>query len=228
MINILVVDDEINIRQLILVALRKEKYNVITANNGEDAIKIINSSKIDLAIVDVMMPKKNGWELTKEIKENSDIPIIMLTAMSEINDKVKGFELGCDDYIVKPFQILELIARVKAVLKRYQLISKSTVKIGNLKLNFENYSCKLNNRDIELTVKEFQLLFKLASYNGKVFSRDELIEQIWGIDYEGDDRTVDVHIKRIRDKLEAIDDSIKIVTVRGIGYKIEVKDEIKN
>jgi DNA-binding response OmpR family regulator len=221
--NILVVDDEANVRKLISAALEKERYKVIVCKDGFEALEAMETQKIDLVIVDVMMPKKNGWELTSELKEDYDIPILMLTARSEVEDKIKGFDLGCDDYLVKPFEVAELTVRVKALLRRYQGIAKDIIKIGNLELNQKNNCVKTNNDVIEFPVKEFQLLFLLANNIGKIFTRDELIENIWGINYDGDERTVDVHVLRIRSKLEKMDQDVKIITIRGLGYKLRLE-----
>ncbi len=223
MINILVVDDDKNIQELISVVLKKENFNIRKANDGQEALDIMDSEKIDLAIVDVMMPRVNGYSLSKEIREVYDIPILMITAKSESQDKLKGFEVGVDDYIVKPFDLLELVARVKAILRRYKVFSKDIIKQGNTELSFSKCTLKINEEEINIPLKEFQVLFKMASFVGKIFTRNELIDDIWGIDYEGDDRTVDVHIKRLREKLESNNSDISINTVRGLGYKLEVK-----
>lgn len=220
MVNILVVDDDKNIRQLISVILKKENFNVYEASDGHEALDIIENKKIDLSIIDIMMPIKDGYSLTEDIRKSYDMPILMVTAKCESQDKLKGFELGIDDYIVKPFDLLELVARVKAMLRRYKIFSKNIIKIGNIELDYNKCSFKINDEEVPIALKEFQVLFKLSSFEGKIFTRNELIEDIWGIDYEGDDRTVDVHIKRLREKLE--ESSVNISTVRGLGYKLEV------
>lgn len=222
MVRILVVDDDKNIQELISVVLKTEKFNIKKASNGAEALEIIENEKIDLAIVDVMMPIKDGYSLTRDIRVRYDIPILMVTAKGESCDKIKGFELGVDDYIVKPFDLLELVARVKAILRRYKVFSKDIINVGNIELNNSKCSLVIDNEDINIVLREFQVLFKIASFPGKIFTRNELIESIWGIDYEGDDRTVDVHIKRIREKLEKTNSNISINTVRGLGYKLEV------
>lgn len=221
MINILVADDDDNIRELITIVLRKENYNVIGAENGVEALKIMESENIDFAIVDIMMPLKDGWELTEEIRDNYDIPILIATAKDNSIDKVKGFRIGADDYLVKPFDLEEMVARVKAMLRRYKVFSNDKIRIGNCTLNYGYCGITVEDNFYDLPLKEFQLIFKLANYPGKVFTREELIYQIWGADYEGDDRTVDVHIKRLREKIEEINADIKIVTIRGLGYKLE-------
>lgn len=220
MVNILVVDDDKNIRQLISVILKKENFNVYEVSDGHEALDIIENKKIDLSIIDIMMPIKDGYSLTEDIRKSYDMPILMVTAKCESQDKLKGFELGIDDYIVKPFDLLELVARVKAMLRRYKIFSKNIIKIGNIELDYNKCSFKINDEEVPIALKEFQVLFKLSSFEGKIFTRNELIEDIWGIDYEGDDRTVDVHIKRLREKLE--ESSVNISTVRGLGYKLEV------
>ncbi|GAA3649496.1 response regulator transcription factor [Asaccharospora irregularis] len=222
MVTILVADDDKNIRELISVVLKNENFNIKKASNGQQAIDIIENEKIDLAIVDIMMPIKDGYTLTKEIRECCDIPILMVTAKRESYDKLKGFELGIDDYMVKPFDVLELLARVKAMLRRCKMFSSDILNIGDLELNHSEYSLKIKGENVNLASKEFQVLFKMSNFPGKIFTRNELIENIWGIDYMGDNRTVDVHIKRLREKLQKSRSNISINTVRGLGYKLEV------
>ncbi|MGG7077055.1 response regulator transcription factor [Clostridium sardiniense] len=221
MINILVVDDDKNIRTLLNEVLKRENYTVILCSNGQEALDAIENNQISIAIVDIMMPLVDGLEVTKHIKEILDIPVLLLTAKGELNDKIDGFNKGADDYLVKPFEVPELLLRIKALLRRYKKISKDIISYCDLLINFKECSVKINNTLIDFPLKEFQLLFKLSSFPNKVFTRNELIEDIWGIDYEGDDRTVDVHIKRIREKLVSNDSSAKITTIRGLGYKIE-------
>ncbi|MGL6187350.1 MAG: response regulator transcription factor [Clostridium chrysemydis] len=222
MINILVVDDDKNIRNLLYTVLKKENYNVLLASNGIEALNILEESQVDIAIIDIMMPKLNGIELTSKIKDLLDIPILILTAKGEITDKIQAFNTGSDDYLVKPFDITELILRVNALLKRYMKVSNKVITLKEMVLDYNKCTLLLNGSEIDIPLKEFQLLYKLASFPQKVFTRNELIESIWGFDYDGDDRTVDVHIKRLREKLT--DSSIKIITIRGLGYKL--KDDI--
>ncbi|MGL5869671.1 response regulator transcription factor [Clostridium chrysemydis] len=222
MINILVVDDDKNIRNLLYTVLKKENYNVLLASNGIEALNILEESQVDIAIIDIMMPKLNGIELTSKIKELLDIPILILTAKGEITDKIQAFNTGSDDYLVKPFDITELILRVNALLKRYMKVSNKVITLKEMVLDYNKCTLLLNGSEIDIPLKEFQLLYKLASFPQKVFTRNELIESIWGFDYDGDDRTVDVHIKRLREKLT--DSSIKIITIRGLGYKL--KDDL--
>ncbi len=169
------------------------------------------------------MPNMDGWELCREIRKQYDIPLLMLTAKGDTAQKVKGFELGTDDYLVKPFEPAELVARVKALLKRYRIAISQTVQVGELMMNRKTYEVFWGNRTIELPLKEFELLFKLANYPGKTFSREQLIEDIWGYDYEGTDRTVDVHINRLRERFSDNYGSFKISTIRGLGYRLEVE-----
>lgn len=221
MTKLLVVDDDVNIRELLYLFLKKEGFDVYEAADGLKALEMLNTVKIDLAIIDIMMPNMDGWQLCGELREFYDIPVLMLTAMGDTSQKVKGFELGADDYLVKPFEPIELVVRVKALLKRYQITISQTIEIGELKLNRKTYEVTQGNTNLTLPLKEFELLFKLASYPGKTFSREQLIEQIWGFDYEGDERTVDVHIKRLRERFPEDQFDFKIKTIRGLGYRLE-------
>ncbi|ACS99464.1 response regulator transcription factor [Paenibacillus sp. JDR-2] len=219
--KILVVDDDPNIRELVSLFLRREGYEVIEATNGEDALNRLEAVKPDLAVIDVMMPKMDGWALCSALRESFDMPLLMLTAKGETAHKVKGFELGADDYVVKPFDPPELIVRVKALLKRYRIASSQVVELGGLSMNRSDFQLVANGEKILLPPKEFELLFKLASYPGKTFTREHLIEQLWGMNYEGDERTVDVHIKRLRERFPEEDFGFRIVTIRGLGYRLE-------
>ncbi|NIK69557.1 response regulator transcription factor [Paenibacillus sp. BK720] len=219
--KILVVDDDPNIRELVSLFLRREGYEVIEAANGEDALTRLEAVKPDLAVIDVMMPKMDGWALCSAMRESFDMPLLMLTAKGETAHKVKGFELGADDYVVKPFDPPELIVRVKALLKRYRIASSQVVELGGLSMNRSDFQLVANGEKILLPPKEFELLFKLASYPGKTFTREHLIEQLWGMNYEGDERTVDVHIKRLRERFPEEDFGFRIVTIRGLGYRLE-------
>lgn len=222
MARILVVDDDPFIQELIRHVLQKENFEVITADNGVVALDMLSEVKADLVIMDIMMPEMDGWELCKEITAYYDMPILMLTAKGETAQKVKGFELGTDDYMVKPFDAPELIARVKALLKRYGISASQQLKVGELLLNRKTFECRAGDLPITLPLKEFELLFLLASYPGKTLLRDQIIEQVWGYDYEGDERTVDVHIKRLRERFPEDKFSFKIATIRGLGYRFEV------
>ncbi|MFB7305233.1 response regulator transcription factor [Heyndrickxia sporothermodurans] len=223
MTKVLIVDDDSHIRELVLLFLKKEGFELYEASDGVKALDVMEKVKIDLAIIDIMMPNMDGWQLCQEIREYSDLPILMLTAKGETTQKVKGFELGADDYLVKPFEPIELVARVKALLKRYNITISQTVEIGDFKLNRKTYEISFKENEFTIPLKEFELLFKLASYPGKTFSREHLIEDIWGYDYEGDERTVDVHIKRLRERFSEIAFPFCIKTIRGLGYRLEVK-----
>lgn len=222
MTNILIVDDDPHIRELSGLFLRNEGFTIHEAEDGEKALDVLESVKADLVILDVMMPNMDGWTLCKELRAYYDCPILMLTAKGETADKVKGFDLGTDDYLVKPFEPEELVVRVKALLKRYRISISKKVQVGELILDLSTYEALCRNEHLNLPLKEFDLLFKLASYPGKTFSRELLIEQIWGYDYEGDERTVDVHIKRLRARFPAGEFGFKMMTVRGLGYRLEL------
>lgn len=224
MIKLLVVDDEEHIRELIKVFLQNEGFSVLEAVDGVDALSKLESEKVDMVIMDIMMPNMDGWELCKEIRMyKEDLPILMLTAKGETAQKVKGFNLGSDDYMVKPFEPAELIVRVKSILKRYRISLSQTVEVGHLQMNRNTYELVYLDENITLRLKEFELLFALASYPGKTFSREQLIEEIWGFDYEGDERTVDVHIKRLRERFPEEKSGFTIRTIRGLGYRLELE-----
>ncbi|MDQ0872459.1 two-component system OmpR family response regulator [Paenibacillus sp. V4I3] len=222
MAPIMIVDDDPYIRELVRVFMLKEGFDVIEASDGADALKQLESVQVDMVIMDIMMPNMDGWELCKELREHYDIPLLMLTAKGETSQKVKGFELGTDDYLVKPFEPVELAMRVKALLKRYKIASSQTVQVGDLSMNRKTYEVAVGSESVTLPLKEFELLYKLASYPGKTFSRDQLIEQIWGFDYEGNERTVDVHINRLRERFPEELHAFRIATIRGLGYRMEV------
>ncbi|UOE93091.1 response regulator transcription factor [Alkalihalobacillus sp. LMS39] len=219
--TILVVDDDAHIRKLMRLYLEDSQFTVIEAADGKEALDILSRVTVQLAIVDVMMPHVDGIELTEDIRSFLDIPILMVTAKGESQDKVRGFQAGTDDYVVKPFDPVELILRVKALLKRYNVSSEKTVTIGSATIDIDQLIVTSNALTISLKKKECELLFMLASSPGVIFTRSQLIEKIWGYDYEGDERTVDVHIKRLREQLIPITD-IVISTVRGLGYRMEV------
>ncbi len=224
MTKLIVVDDDNHIRELVKVFLQNEGLEIVEAVDGVDALSKLETEKVDMVIMDIMMPNMDGWELCKEIRhDNNDLPILMLTAKGETAQKVKGFNLGSDDYLVKPFEPAELIVRVKSILKRYHISLSQTVEIGNVKMNRNTYELVYDGEHITLRLKEFDLLFTLASYAGKTFSRDQLIEEIWGFDYEGDERTVDVHIKRLRERFPEETSGFAIQTIRGLGYRLELQ-----
>ncbi|MED4114422.1 response regulator transcription factor [Priestia megaterium] len=222
MIQILVADDDQHIRELISLYLENQGFKIIKAADGEEAWAKMEEFRIDLAVVDIMMPFKDGWELTKEIKEYFDIPVLMVTARGESHDKLKGFDIGTDDYVVKPFDPQEMVARVKALLRRYRVEANNVIFIGNIKLDRTKLEMSAGETSEQLPLKEFELLFTLVSSPGKIFTRDQLIQLIWGYDYEGDERTVDVHIKRLRERLNHMKNvGMEIKTIRGLGYRAE-------
>ncbi|MED4059608.1 response regulator transcription factor [Priestia megaterium] len=222
MIQILVADDDQHIRELISLYLENQGFKIIKAADGEEAWTKMEEFRIDLAVVDIMMPFKDGWELTKEIKEYFDIPVLMVTARGESHDKLKGFDIGTDDYVVKPFDPQEMVARVKALLRRYRVEANNVIYMGNIKLDRTKLEMSAGETNEQLPLKEFELLFTLVSSPGKIFTRDQLIQLIWGYDYEGDERTVDVHIKRLRERLNHMKNvGMEIKTIRGLGYRAE-------
>ncbi|MFO7246777.1 MAG: response regulator transcription factor [Bacillota bacterium] len=220
--RVLVVDDDAHIRELVRHFLDLEGYEVHEAAGGEEALAVLETVRVDLVVLDLMMPGMDGWTLCRELRSHGDVPILMLTARGETTDKVRGLELGADDYLVKPFDPQELVARVRALLRRYRIATSQVVEVGDLSLDRKTYRCRLGDREIALPPKEFELLFTLASYPGRTFTRDQLIEAIWGYDYEGDERTVDVHIRRLRARFERPGSPFVIRTVRGLGYRLEV------
>lgn len=220
--KILIVDDEEHIRELIRFYLDKEGFSVVQAASGEEALHLLENEYIDLAIVDIMMPVMDGFQLVEEMKEMKDIPVIMLTAKSQSADKLRGFSLGIDDYVTKPFDLDELLARVKTILKRYSINSQNIVTLHDVVFDGDKYEIRYKDQTIHLPLKQFELAFELAKNPNQIFTREQLIEKIWGMDYDGFDRTVDVHIKRIRENLGHLP-GFKVVTVRGLGYKIEVE-----
>ena len=225
--RILIADDDVNIAELISLYLMKEGYETKRAADGREALRMVPIFDPDLIILDIMMPEMDGYEVCREVRKNNSTPIIMLTAKGETFDKVLGLELGADDYMVKPFDTKELVARVKAVLRRLDAKENNAKKINfeNLMINLSNYSVAYMDENVEMPPKELELLFYLASHPNQVFTREQLLNQIWGYEYYGDTRTVDVHIKRIREKLGNDEDHPKwsIKTVWGVGYKFEVK-----
>ncbi|MGA4718623.1 response regulator transcription factor [Fictibacillus nanhaiensis] len=224
MTNILIVDDDRNILKLIDTFLSGIGYKIYQAQDGLEALKILRHTSCELAVVDVMMPYMDGYNLTKEIRENYDIPIILLTSKNQIEDKEQGYLSGTDDYLVKPFEPKELLFRIKALLRRYDKQSDSAaVTLGRTIINKKSYEVLIGDVTILLPLKEFELLYFLVSNPMQVFSRIQLIEHIWGLDYEGDERTVDVHIKRLRERFSKLTDDFQIKTVRGVGYLLEAK-----
>ena len=224
--KILVIDDDANICELLRIFLEKENYEITTASDGVEGLSTFKQYDPDLVLLDIMLPKKDGWQVCREIREISQKPIIMITAKGEVFDKVLGLELGADDFIVKPFEMKEVSARVKAVLRRYTNSGKDvddeTVRFENIEINIQKYELKINGKVIEIPPKELQLLHFLASNYNRVFTRDQLLDKVWGFDYLGDSRTVDVHVKRLREKLEGVSDKWILKTVWGVGYKFEL------
>lgn len=221
MLTILVVDDDKQILDLVGIHLSRAGYQVIKAHDGLHALEVTEDELPDLAIVDVMMPKMDGIALTKELRE-LDIPVLLLTAKGELEDKEKGFLAGSDDYLVKPFEPRELLFRIQAILRRYNKTVDTVIEVGKMTINQQSYEVTIGKKTLLLPLKEFELLSVLASKVNHVFSRDILIERIWGLDYEGDDQTINVHVKRLRKKLSALETGVFITTVRGVGYKLEV------
>lgn len=219
--TILVVDDEKDIVNLVSIHLTRHNYQVMKATRGDEALKLIENKLPDLAIVDVMMPHMDGITLTKELRE-FNIPVLLLTAKGELDDKKTGFLAGADDYVVKPFEPEELVFRISAILRRYDRSVDSVINVGDVTINQKSYEVSIQSKTLLLPLKEFELLSVLASRPNHVFSRNVLIERVWGIDFTGDDQTINVHIKRLREKLTPLTDSIQITTVRGVGYKLEV------
>jgi len=224
--KILVVDDDSNICELLRLYLEKDGYETIVANDGEQALKMVNLHNPKLILLDIMLPKLDGWQVCREIRKNSDLPIIMLTAKGEVFDRVLGLELGADDYVTKPFDSKEVMARVKAVLRRSAPDEANEVKevsFDRLIINLTNYELIVNGKQVDTPPKELELIFHLASNPNRVYTRDQLLDEVWGFDYYGDSRTVDVHVKRLREKLEGVSEEWSLKTVWGVGYKFELK-----
>ena len=224
--KILIVDDDSNISELLKMYFENEGYDVKIANDGVEGLNYFKIFEPDLVLLDIMLPKKDGWQVCREIREMSNKPIIMITAKGEVFDKVLGLELGADDFVVKPFDMKELSARVKAVLRRYQAHSRQhdeeVIKFENIEISLQKYELKLNGRSVDIPPKELELLYFLASNYNRVLTRDQLLDKVWGFDYLGDSRTVDVHVKRLREKLEGVSDKWTLKTVWGVGYKFEL------
>lgn len=226
-LKIMVVDDDSNICELLRLYLEKEGFEAIIAPNGAKALEMFDTEKPDLMLLDVMMPQLDGWQVCREIRKKSACPIIMLTAKGEVFDKVLGLELGADDYVVKPFEAKEVIARVKAVLRRSGVQNQKKAKevsYDGLYINMENYELRVRGKQIDTPPKEMELIYHLASNPNRVYTRDQLLDEVWGFEYYGDSRTVDVHVKRLREKLDGVSDQWTLKTVWGVGYKFEVKD----
>ena len=223
--KILIVEDEANIRELLRLYLEREGYTVLEAENGVEGIKLWKSEKPDMLLLDVMMPVMDGWAVCKEIRAESDVPIIMLTAKGETADRVSGLEMGADDYIVKPLEMPEVIARVRAVFRRMAPDdAPEKLAFDNLIIDKQAYDLVIKGKRMDAPPKEIELLYYLASSPNRVFTRAQLLDDVWGFDYFGDTRTVDVHVKRLREKLEGVSDKWELKTVWGVGYKFETKE----
>ena len=223
--KILIVEDEANIRELLRLYLEREGYTVLEAENGVEGIKLWKSEKPDMLLLDVMMPVMDGWAVCKEIRAESDVPIIMLTAKGETADRVSGLEMGADDYIVKPLEMPEVIARVRAVFRRMAPDDiPEKLAFDNLIIDKQAYDLVIKGKRMDAPPKEIELLYYLASSPNRVFTRAQLLDDVWGFDYFGDTRTVDVHVKRLREKLEGVSDKWELKTVWGVGYKFETKE----
>lgn len=227
--KILIADDDRNICELLRMYLEKDGFSVVIAGNGEEALQKFDEEEPDLLLLDVMMPRLDGWQVCRELRKKSECPIIMITAKGETFDKVLGLELGADDYVVKPFEPKEIIARIKAVLRRTGKASaendKKEVNFDKLTVNMTKYELKVDGKVVDTPPKELELLFHLASNPNRVYTRDQLLDEVWGFEYYGDSRTVDVHVKRLREKLEGVSKKWTLKTVWGVGYKFETKDD---
>jgi len=225
--KIMIVDDDVNICELLRLYLEKEGFTTVILNNGQDAVESFNSVKPDLVLLDIMLPGLDGWQVCRKIRSVSSTPVIMLTAKGETFDKVLGLELGADDYIVKPFDTKEVLARIKAVLRRVSTQTPEQIKevrYDKLVINLTNYELRVNGVQIDTPPKELELIYHLASNPNRVFTRDQLLDEVWGFGYYGDSRTVDVHVKRLREKLEGVSDQWELKTVWSVGYKFETKE----
>ena len=226
--RILIDDDDTNICELLRLYLEKDGFQTDIVTDGIKAIEVFNSVNPELVLLDIMLPGMDGWQICREIRKTSQTPIIMLTAKGETFDKVLGLELGADDYITKPFETKEVIARIKAVLRRSSSVSSTTettkeVNFDKLSINLTNYELKVDGKAIDTPPKELELIFHLANNPNRVYTRDQLLDEVWGFEYYGDSRTVDVHVKRLREKLEGVSDKWELKTVWGVGYKFETK-----
>jgi DNA-binding response OmpR family regulator len=225
--KILIVDDDVNICELLRLYLEKDGFETLVANDGKTAVDYALKYSPDLVLLDIMLPLLDGWQVCRQIRKSSEVPIIMLTAKGETFDKILGLELGADDYVTKPFDTKEVIARIKAVLRRSNDNDKQNqveeVRYDKLRINLTNYELVVDSKRIDTPPKELELIYHLASNPNRVYTRDQLLDEVWGFDYYGDSRTVDVHVKRLREKLENVSDEWSLKTVWGVGYKFEIK-----
>ena len=227
-IKIMVVDDDKNICELLRLYLEKEGYAAVVMADGAAAVEAFDTVRPDLMLLDVMMPRMDGWQVCREIRKKSQCPIIMITAKGEVFDRVLGLELGADDYVVKPFEAKEVMARIKAVLRRCGISAEKKARIveyDGLYINMENYELRVGGQAIDAPPKEMELIYHLAGNPNRVYTRDQLLDEVWGFDYYGDSRTVDVHVKRLREKLEGVSEQWSLKTVWGVGYKFEVRND---
>lgn len=224
--KILVIDDDVNICEMLRLYLENEGYEIKTANDGAEGVSFFKMYEPDLVLLDIMLPRKDGWQVCREIREISSKPIIMITVKGEVFDKVLGLELGADDFMVKPLEMKELSVRIKAVLRRCNSHEnqndEEVIKFDNIEISLQKYELKLKGKSVDIPPKELELLYFLASNYNRVFTRDQLLDKVWGFDYLGDSRTVDVHVKRLREKLEGVSDKWILKTVWGVGYKFEL------
>lgn len=224
--KILIIDSDTNICEMLKIYFENEGYSVKAAHDGMEGIGFFKIYEPDMVLLDTMLPKKDGLQVCREIREISSKPIIMISAKGDVFDKVLGLELGADDFLVKPFDVKELSARVKAVLRRCQAHSNQNddevIKFDNIEISHQKYELKLKGKPVDVPPKELELLYFLASNSNRVFTRDQLLDKVWGFDYLGDSRTVDVHVKRLREKLEGVSDKWTLKTVWGVGYKFEL------
>ena len=225
-ISVLIVEDDPNIRELLQLYLEKDGYAVTLASDGGQGLSKFRAIKPDLVLLDVMMPVMDGWEVCKAIRAEGNTPVIMLTAKGETDDKVMGLKAGADDYVTKPFEMKELLARIEAVLRRSDLVKKESnprkLVFDKLSIDMDAFELTVDGKKVDTPPKEMELLFYLASTPNRVYTRNQLLDEVWGFDYFGDSRTVDVHVKRLREKLEGVSDKWSVKTVWGVGYKFEV------
>ena len=226
----LIVEDDINIAELLKIYLQKDGFEVENAYDGKKAVELAESFRPDIILLDIMLPVMDGWQVCREVRKTSQVPIIMLTAKGESMDKVSGLEMGADDYVTKPFDPKELIARIHAIMRRTDCGCEETEEVGRklvfdqLIINLDSYELIVNGEKIDTPPKELELLFHLASFPNRVFTRNQLLDEVWGFDYFGDSRTVDVHVKRLREKIEGISPKWELNTVWGVGYKFKVNE----
>jgi two-component system OmpR family response regulator len=219
----MVIDDDKNILQLVSIHLKREGYRVLEANNAAEALQMLEKEVPDLAVVDVMMPGMDGIELTRVLSQDYGIPVLLLTAKGELEDKTKGYLAGSEDYVVKPFEPKELLFRIAVILRRFEKEYQSIIQVGNVTINRQTFEVLAGERSVVMPLKEFELLALLASRPGHIIERSTIMEQIWGHDYEGDDYTLNTHMKRLRERLDQLGANVEISTTRGVGYKLEVQ-----